>query len=189
MNLFRRIPRFVKITVFAVISVLILYQILQRFFSYDFRSAKAMGPLNDELKTRVNKYVLAETGIEPEQGTVSPEKLMDISNTFVAGLLSYTGGRSVYDPVEAYEVKEVDCSGYAALQTAVLNYMFREYGAKGWKAEWHSGRVKYAGVWVGPYLGSHCYPVVTDPDGNKEYPDACFKDVLFDGYFVHKENK
>jgi hypothetical protein len=164
-------------------AVLILlpavYQIAKLGFSYDFQHSRNIAPLNEELKSRVRTVV--------HKG-MSVEEIMDATNDLVAGMLQYDMRRSDTDPVRVVQRGKVNCAGYAAVQVAMLNYAFQTFGHKGVRAEWHSGKVCFAGIWLGPYLGNHCYPVVIEKGGKRHYPDATFKDVLLDGYLVSREH-
>jgi len=181
------------IVVIVIALMTVGYSFVTAGFSYELQYKLKMPELNTEVKAAVDSAVVAE---RIQSGIISPKNLMDFTNEFVADRLKYEYSVSVKEPNLAWRVRKVNCTGYSALQVAVLNYFFREY--KGLipnelHAEWHSSKVFLFGFWLGnisPKIGYHAYPVVFDTQDVKYFPDACFKDITLglDGYIVRKEN-
>ena len=133
--------------------------------------------------------------------SVSIEQVIDVTNKVISDRLEYKYSVSCFDPYEVWRVRKVNCTGYAALQVSMLNFIFKAYGFS-WHAEWHCGKVYIGNLALGNmakvlpgefgnWQGGHCYTVVyADHDKEKKdplFPDACFKDLIFTGYLVHKE--
>jgi hypothetical protein len=151
-------------------------------FSYKLNDSRNIPPPSEDLKMLIRQGL---QGYDTEQNTL--EATLERSNWIVASLLEYDFAVSETNPNKVLKLGKVNCAGYAALQVCVLNWIFQNYNLRGCKAEWHSGKVYYCGTWLGKYLGNHCYPVITDGDGKKYFPDACFKDLFGADYMVERE--
>lgn len=130
------------------------------------------------------------------------EDLINLSNKWVAGKLEYDYNVASFDPDDAVRKGKVNCTGYAALQTAAINEGLKQFhdGEK-FYAEWHCGKVLINGIkatnfkfllgsmWSS-WKGGHCYTVVYKKGSNDRiYPDANFYDMFSIGYLADSERR
>lgn len=188
----KKIP--IKYFIYALLVVVLLFvgfNWVASGLSYKLTYKLKMPPLNSEIRTAVDS-ALARKGWSMFRA--SSGDLLDLSSEIVADRLQYDYNVNAKDPNQAWKLRKVNCTGYAALQVAIINYLFTKY--KDWdpkiaRAEWHSSKVYYNGVWLGKYFGYHAYPVVYDFSGNKRFPDACYKDLSLGTveYLVEEEGQ
>lgn len=204
----RRIPTKWAVIILTVVVIVISgYYWGESQLNYRFTGSKNIPPLSKDLKYMVDfqlSVAATQEGWPQTQGSlkfVNIEDILDVTNRIVADRLEYKYEVSCYDGNVAWKIKRVNCTGYAALQVAILNYIFKEYGLN-YRAEWHTGKAylgnqplgalaPYLPVAYGGWKGGHAYPVVyatLDPD-QSWLPDACFLDLANDGWIVSKEER
>jgi hypothetical protein len=182
----KRIPtKYLIIGISVIVLIIVGYNYAASGFSYKLKYTRQMPELREDIKLIVHR-IYASEGMSSYP--VDVDKMCEISNDIVATRLSYDYSISCTDPNKVWDIQKVNCTGYAALQVSILNYMFKQYAIRGTHAEWHSGDVYYCGQFLGRYLGHHCYPFVYC-NGYTIYPDACLKDLVFDGFLVKKEER
>lgn len=170
--------------VLAVTSVTLLigYIIIPIGFSYKLQYTKKIAPPDKEVREAVDRE-LARQNLHVNE--MQPIQIMKFTNEFVADHMEYRLNISDTDPNHVWKTGKGNCASYAALQVSILNYLFDKIDVVD-AAEWHSGKVYYAGQWLGKGLGYHCYPIVY-VDNQYYYPDATFKDLLLRGFVVENE--
>lgn len=183
-----------KYFIIALVTMVLLFvgfNWMATGLSYKLSYKLKMPLLNSEIRTAVDS-ALARKGWSMFRA--SSGDLLHLSSEIVADRLEYDYNVNAKDPNLAWKLRKVNCTGYAALQVAIINYLYTEY--KGWapkdaRAEWHSSKVYYNGKWLGKYFGYHAYPVVYDFSGNKRFPDACCKDLSLGAveYLVEEEEQ
>ena len=179
--------RWIALSSLVIILMIIGIILIESGFSYKFNNSTKIPEPNSEIKAVVN--VALDQDRQTNRWTEDIKNLCNISNNIVSDRLSYSLKHSCYDPNQAWKIRNVNCTGYAAVQVSILNYMFKTLGMKEYHAEWHSGTVYFLGMLMPAPLRSHCYTVVYGPNGTSFLPDACFKDLVYDGWIVNKENK
>lgn len=197
----RRIPtKWIVIILTVVVIVIAGYYWGESQLNYHFTGSREIAPLNAEVR-KIIDYKLATTPGEKADGPVDVKEVIEFSNKIVADRLVYDYNVSCYDPNVAWEKRKVNCTGYAALQVAILNYIFKKYADGNWRAEWHAGKVFFGNEPLGAlakyfpkaykgWKGGHAYPVVYSiPENSELLPDACFYDLFEDAWIVSKEER
>lgn len=181
------IKKIIAISVLSVCGFLIAFHFFQMGFSYQFIKTKPIA----RIKYGSDLWYLKEYISEMNGHNHDVISIMQATNEAIADSYEYSLKTSDTDPNRAFDRGYGNCASYAAIQVAIMNDLYEEFGYDDRvKAEWHSGKVYFMGIWLGsihPGLGYHCYPVVKTNNGDIYYPDATFKDVLFDGFVVNKE--
>ncbi len=199
-----------KIVILVLVALIALYagfKFCESLFWYKFTAVKQIPAINKEacavIDSAIRQEAVDRDWVHNGMGVVSVERIADVTNKVIADRLEYSFSGSTADPNTAWRIRKVNCSGYAAVQVAMLNHIFKEY-CLDYVAEWHCGKVFWGNYRLGNiakmlpsgysgWQGGHCYTVVYHKEDVKHehpwFPDACFYDVLGTGWLVSKEER